>query len=197
MIPNKKLLEDFEASCRSLADQIKLFDGGSTHAYRPVAVELRKLVAEARLEKCLAYKILGDFELNQNGTARMVERIPSLRGGPVFSLPGQVTVSSAGTQLGTLFPAGAKRVPLSKWRREPFLAADITVYDFVKSVADREGAHADDEYDETLKRLVQIKLGDESARAHIVVSVGRYLLNELEAQFQAKTGENSGETGAR
>lgn len=186
MANERKLLEDFEASLHCLTDNVDLFDRGRVHAYRSVSVELRKLIADADLKECLAYKILGDFELNQSRTARMIERSPGLANGLQVSIYGPITISGTGVKMSPDFAAGGKRIPLSIWRREPFLAADISVYQLVRSVADKEAAHADDEYDAILKRLARIRLGDEVARAHIVVSVGRYLLSELEAGYRAK-----------
>jgi hypothetical protein len=52
----------------------------------------------------------------------------------------------------------------------------------IKSVADKEGAHADPDYNATLRHMRQWKLIDDESHKMVVCGIARYLLDLLERE---------------
>jgi len=66
-------------------------------------------------------------------------------------MPGQLTVSTNGNyQFELSFAQSETLMSIDDWMQQPVLSPKISVRELIKSVADKEGAHSDPDYNETL-----------------------------------------------
>jgi hypothetical protein len=66
-------------------------------------------------------------------------------------MPGQLTVSTNGNyQFELSFAQSETLMSIDDWMQQPVLSPKISVREIIKSVADKERAHSDPDYNETL-----------------------------------------------
>ena len=68
---------------------------------------------------------------------------------------------------------------LELWLDQPFIFPDVTVREIIRSVADKEGAHADPKYNDTLFRSKAVKYGLNDSHLHNIVGIAESLLEFL------------------
>jgi hypothetical protein len=98
-----------------------------------------------------------------------------------FMMPGQLTVKRAtGTYHFELTFAGPdKLMEPREWVRQPFLSPSITIWELIKSVADKEGAHSDPDYNDTLVQAKMVKYVKDDSHIPAIVALGDYLMKWL------------------
>jgi len=78
-----------------------------------------------------------------------------------------------------VFDERREPIELDEWLNQPFFSASITVRDFIKSVADKEGAHADSNWNEALMLAKSMYLAEEQMLGLLTVAMGEYILKVL------------------
>ena len=170
--------EDFQASIRVLEGTLGMYQGGLKESYRIVATELRKLLCD---RDPLLIRVRPDFRLHKLHWTEVLERTPSLAEGLEIMLPGQLAVSSDGTYSFKLsFARSLTLMEPNQWVKQPFLSPQITVRELVKSVADKEGAHSDPDYNETLVRAKLVRYVKDESHIPSIIGIAEYLLSWLE-----------------
>jgi hypothetical protein len=95
-------------------------------------------------------------------------------------MPGRISVSSDGKYTFKLtFDKSCTLIDLDIWIRQPILSPTITVWELIKSVADKEGAHSDPEYNETLVRAKLVRYVRDESHIPIIIGIGEYVLWQL------------------
>ena len=166
-----KAVEDFRASRNILAASIGLFNTGHRDLYRIVAVELRKLLCDGR--SSLLPRLVPSPGLHP-----LLWRLPaSLLRDAIFMTPATVTFDGQGkSNIVALFDRAAPMIPLEAWLDQPLFSAHITIRVLIRSVADKEAAHADRSYNEALILSRSVKLVDEDIHKQHIVAIGEYVL---------------------
>jgi hypothetical protein len=215
----EKLKSDFESSHENLRDSIELFHSGRRSQYQLAAALLRKLLCDvsekAFLEKktnpSLLPKLKEDIFLPRIG-----ENITPLGGNNSLSrddilefsiyIPGitQTTVDGKSKIL-QLFQETASLLNLHDWLNQIVLIVNgevITIYQLIKSVADKEAVHSDNDYNETIKSSKHFITGDDESHQIYIIAIAelilRYMDNGLlireneKLQFHEITGNLTG-----
>jgi hypothetical protein len=168
---------DFQASVGVLERALADYDSGARDAYRVIATELRKLLCD---RNPLLPRVRPGLKLRKLRLTQILEGCPSLAEGVEVMVPGQLSISSDGTyDFELVFAQPITLMEPTKWARQPFLSPSITVWKLVKSVADKEGAHSDPHYDETLMRAKRVKYVRDGSHIPAIVALGRYLTKRL------------------
>jgi hypothetical protein len=170
--------EDFQASISVLRAALSMYGSGLKEGYRVVATELRKLLCD---KNPLLPRVRPDFKLHKLDFTELLEECPSLADGMVFMMPGRLSVNRAtGTYHFELtFGKSGKLMEPQEWVRQPFLSPSITIWELIKSVADKEGAHSDPDYNDTLVQAKIVKYVQDDSHIPAIVALGDYLMERL------------------
>jgi hypothetical protein len=173
--PDDKAATDFLATVAILEANIRLFHEGLRDTYRVVATELRKLLCDGR--STLLPRVFADVRFHKFHWTSILERTPSLAEGLQILLPGELEVRNGRHRFRLKFANTKEQMTLDAWLDQPFLGPDLTVREFIRSVANKEGAHADPKYNETLARAKSVKYCSDESHLHCIVGLAEYLLD--------------------
>jgi len=181
----EKLKEDLQLSINVLEGCIQRY-WNKNHEFESVTVagELRKLVCAGRGNSLLE-------RLKPN------IKLPPLIGGPVIEYgPFQTAISrnrimsfngKGGFDMGEFFDFSCPGVSLEYWLEQSLITGipllndskDITFNDLIKSVADKQDAHADADYGRAAKAARTFKFVDQYPISQILIKAGEVVLCEL------------------
>lgn len=173
-----KLSNDIEASFSVIAKNVNDYCKGNKHAYRPVAVELRKLLCDKNQgdDISLLKRLFSDFHLKPlHGSQGKIDKHT------VLYIPGVIYSNGKGfSKIQELINEDAPSLLIDDWLNQKLIDATTTVRDFIRSVADKEGAHADREYNEILKKTKTVKISTNWALCdQFIIVIGRYIIKAL------------------
>lgn len=167
---------DFRASLRILAKAVNDYFAGFEDGYRTVAVQLRLLLCDGNP---LLPRVRPDLELHKLYWTEVLEGMPSLAENLAVLMPGQLTVSSGGLSYFELIFAKSGFLPVNQWVEQPFFSPNITVRELIKSVADKEAAHSDPGFNDTLLEAKIVKYVQVESHIPGIIAIGQYLLRWL------------------
>lgn len=167
----RKNIEDLNASILILRGLIASYNSGIKEMYRPISVELRKLLCE---KKPLLSRVINDCRLHKLYRTYLFEKTPSLKQGHTYGMPGSIS-SNGKFQLS--FAPDKSKLPLDEWIRQPFFNEKMTVYEVIKSVADKEGAHPDENYNEVLELGYFVRYFSTPSHFQCIVGIASYLID--------------------
>lgn len=170
-----KTFEDFQASVRILRKNIQDYHSGFHDSYRVVAGELRKLLCDGK--GTLLPRIYTEVKLHPLAQNVFFTN-PSIPK-PTFSLPLCVRLVPV-TQYWLNVVGSQAMMPLDQWVSQPLLSTSVTIWEFIKSVADKEDAHSDPFFNDTLNLAASINLGANDFRAVLTIALGEYILQFIE-----------------
>ncbi|MBS4060896.1 MAG: hypothetical protein KG029_10890 [Bacteroidetes bacterium] len=167
---NIKSWHDLEASIAVISANVAASQAGNIHAYRPVAVELRKLLCDTRnkTDNSLIKRLWPDFNLFPlSGNQKIITE------NPVLYIPAQIIFNGrGGSKLSELFNEFTQPLDLSEWLEQKLFDNSTTIRSFIRSVADKEGAHSDPDYNEILGKTKSVALADETLTAKVILAIG-------------------------
>ena len=182
-----KTATDFLASISILEANIRLFHQGVRATYRVVATELRKLLCDG--QNTLLLRVFTEIRFHKLHWTDILNRSPSLANGLQILLPGRLEFNSSRPRFKLLFAKTKEQMPLDEWLDQPLFGPDLSVRELLRSVADKEGAHSDPKYNETLARAKLVQYCSEESHLHCIVGFGEYLLDFLHIEdLQVRRG---------
>lgn len=188
---SSKDVEDLRASRNILAANIEMFHAGHGDLYRVVAVELRKLLCDG--QSTLLPRIFPNIALAPlRGSlppelkAIFADKEFAFYSGSVIECDGK-----GGSRILEMFDENLPVIPLEDWLSQELFTRGVTIKKLIRSVADKEAAHSDREYNVTLKLTRSIRLVDKGIHEQHVIAIGEYLLKAL-VGLVAKLGEAGG-----
>lgn len=147
-----KQKEDFKNCISLLGSYVDTYEKGNPLIYLPMAVELRKLFAERQGEGPLLELVIPGIQLHKLRSTELFENSPSLLVGLENFMPGELSLNQYGVPTFNLsFTRNQIKLAAKEWVNQMFFKEGISVYELIKSVADKEAAHSDKNYNETLK----------------------------------------------
>ena len=180
-----KAINDLKHSMNILEGNIRLFHEGNISAYRVIAVQLWLLLCD---KKPLVPKVFPDVMLHplldyitkEEDEERKRKFGHSIEEGLVFQMPAVVRFNGkGGSRIEVLFDEHRQPIELEEWLDQDLFNQKITIRQLIKSVRNKEAAHSDNDYDETLKFSKSIKLVNEDIHIKFVVAIGEYVLKIL------------------
>jgi hypothetical protein len=181
-----KIYADFWASKEILSTNIEQYHSGKRELYRVAAVELRKLTCDGK--NTLLSRLIDNMSLHplKGGFNKLPKE---LRRGLVFNLPGSVYDSNGDeeSRIKALFEINVDMLSLEEWLEQPLLNENITIRELIRSVADKESAHSDENYTETLKLTKSVKSGNEEIHKRYIIVIGEYVLNVMKEIVKQNT----------
>lgn len=171
----QKAWEDLIAILDNTEDSIKLYRNGRKNAYRSTAVGLNTLLCD---ENSVLLRIFPQARLHSlNGfAAKLTEKQSYLLKDLAFSPPGKLVFDGKGNaQIQDLFYKG-QLLPINQWLTQPLINQKITIKEFIKSIADKEGKHSDPDYNDTLKLTKPVSLASKEMNPELIVTIGEYVI---------------------
>jgi hypothetical protein len=177
---SNKAIEDFIASRNILNVNIRLFHEGHRDLYRVIAVELRKLLCDGK--NSLVPRLFPNTRLHP-----LRGRLPEhLKEGLVLSIPSMIEFGGqGGSRIMELFDKRAELIPLNEWLSQDLFNKHITIQELIRSVADKESAHADKQFNDTLHFTRSIKLVTEDLHKQHIIAIGEYILEMLNMAIES------------
>lgn len=170
------LAEHLDASLQAMGVNVRAYYAGSLHAYRPVAAELRKLLCDTRSRKDISLlpSCFPCIRLHHlRGSQSMIDEHTTLYIPALMSFDGR-----GGSDIDALFHESGEMLPIPEWLDQKLFSCDISLREFIRSIADKEGAHADLSSNATLNLTKQVRFpGDETLAAKTIVAIARYIIN--------------------
>ena len=185
--------QDFTESITLLHRYVEGYYAGDKEFYRPLATELRKLLCDTNRGKdtSLLSRVRPRLKLKRLLHTDMMtgERTdPDMPPAPSMDncvMLSQLDLSMDGTGLCIAklqFQRKTFLMDVPSWVAQPFVVLGgkhISIKELIKSVADKEGAHSDPNFDDTLLRTRSFQIvGDASHLPHLI-AVADYILSEL------------------
>jgi hypothetical protein len=168
---------DFLAACTVLTANLDLFHGGVRPTYRVLATELRKLMCDGK--STLLPRVFKDLPLHKLHWTHVLESAPSLAEDMAFLMPGQLRVADGKTRFRLSFAKTREVMPLEAWLEQPILRPGVSVRDLIRSVANKEGAHSDPDYNATLAEAKRVQYGQDESHLHTIAGIAEYVLDVL------------------
>lgn len=182
---SNKAIEDFIASRNILNANIRLFHEGNRDLYRVVAGELRKLLCDGKNgENSLVPRLFPSARLHP-----LRGQLPQeLRGFFEFSIPSMIEFDGqGGSRIIELFDKTAEPLLFDEWLSQELFNKRVTIRELIRSVADKESAHADKQFNDTLHFTRSIKLVDEDLHKQHIVAIGEYVLEILNGAIESNS----------
>jgi len=188
---NPKPLHDLEASLAVIQVNVRAFKSGIEHAYRPIAVELRKLLCDMqrKTDRSLLKLLFPDLHLHPlRGNQSFVDEYT------VLYIPALVYPDGrGGSNIIEFFNESAPSIPIDEWLQQKLFDNSMTIEGFIRSVANKESAHSDPSYNSTLLKTKSVFLANSSLASQTIVAIGCYIVKALAIRLLRK---NIAEIGA-
>lgn len=173
---DRTLAAHLDASLQVIGVNVNAYYGGALHTYRPIAAELRKLLcdSQSRRDISLLPQCFPGMQLHPLiGSQSMIDEHT------VLYIPARMSFDGAGgSDIQMLFNESGPMLSVPDWLDQRLFSYDMTLKEFVRSVADKEGAHADKELNDTLRLTKSVVFpGGESLAAKATVAIARYVVN--------------------
>ena len=165
---------DYDACCRVLDANIALFHQGVKDTYRVVATELRKLLCD---KKALLPRVFQEVKFHKLHLTGLLEKDPSLADHLLVYVPGRLSADNTGKSRFVLtFDSARQQMELGPWLDQPLFAPNLSVRDLIMSVANKEGAHSDPDYNESLLRAKMVEYVKEESHQPCIIAIAEYVL---------------------
>ena len=180
---SEKQEEDFENSIQLLKSYLESYEAGNALVYLPMAVELRKLLCETH-GKPLMEVVIPDIEFYKLHSTELFGNNPGLLVGLQNFMPGRLSYS--GRTLPTfnlLFSKKQEKMKLEPWIDQMFFKEGISIRELIKSVADKEAAHADKKYNDTLLHCKSWTFDDIGCHILGIYSLARFIYDLVTMEY--------------
>lgn len=166
---------DFQASLKLLFTFLKLYNDGELDMYKPISAELRKLICDNK--NSLLPRVRPDFKLHKLHITEQLEKLPDLFGDITFFVPGRLSFNDYQNPKFTfLFSNSFELISIEDWVKQIVLKKDLTIFELVKSVADKESVHSDIKYNETLLFTKNVRFAELESQIGIIIGIAEYIL---------------------
>jgi hypothetical protein len=181
---NSKLTKDFKNSILLLKFYISSFESGNTLMYLPMAVELRKLLCEKQGGGPLLEQVIPGIELYKLHSTELFGNNPGLLIGLQNFMPGRLGVLEGKLPtFNLLFSQKREKIKLEKWVGQMFFKEGISICGLIKSVADKEAAHADENYNDTLLHCMNWTYNNVECHILGILSLAKFIYDLVTFEY--------------
>jgi hypothetical protein len=149
-----------------------------------MAVELRKLLCDSNPSPLLA-RVLSQFRLYKLHVAEIMENAPSLLNGLKHFMPGKLISTKYNVPILLLSISNKKEtMAINEWVNQIFFKENVSIRDLIKSVADKEAAHSDPEFNATLKYCKEWSYNDIFCHVVGIYAISRLVYDVFELEYK-------------
>ena len=189
-MPNPKSIKDFADCVNNLRTSVNLASSGDISAYKIVATQLRVLLCDSKdgKESPLLLKIFQSVKLhplrntmlsNDDETKKWREGFgPDFNWNNMFIIPAMMEFNGEKANIIEFFDENLPPIDLKEWLDQPLFTNEISIKELIKSIADKEAAHSDNDYGKTLSTTNQVKIAGKNSHQLFIVAIGKYILEK-------------------
>ncbi len=183
----QKAWNDLDDAVCILESNIRSFREGNVSVYKVIAVQLRVLLCDK--QNPLLPRVCREVRLHPLWGSKTKEQTVGL----VFTMPTMVSPKGkSGPETARLFDESREPIELKEWLDQALFSQRITIRELIDSVRNKEAAHSDRHYNETLKLTRGFSLvGDEKAHIICIVVIGEYILEQIKMALEDNASESS------
>jgi len=177
---------DFERALNIIEDCCKLVFQGKIDHWVSVAVQLYILLidrgnkkgplVEAFYPNITFHPILG---YQPNDAKFAISKLNEFHGPDNTLYPGKIRVKNGKFYPIYVFDERAVPILRKEWLNQPYISGKITIKELLKSVRNKEGAHSDEKYDETLVKTRFFMIAGISIDVIGIASIGEYIVKRI------------------
>jgi len=168
-----KTASDFLAALEVIDTSLEAFHQRKRQMYRPLATELRKLLCDGA--STLLPRVFENVQFHKLESTEQIEQVPSPRLMPSYFTSTVLFITDQVTRSTLRLARSGARLGVEAWLEQPFMTPQITIREFIRSVADKEGAHADPSANDTLQLAGSIHYGADQSQAHEIAAIAEYI----------------------
>lgn len=173
---------DFRNSITLLKSYLDVYQNGNVLMYLPMAVELRKLLCEKQPSP-LVLRVVPGIKLYRLHTDNLFKSNPDLLAKLEHSMPGRIDLSKEPTTFNLSFAETQEKMNLDQWLDQMFFNEGITIRELIKSVADKEAAHADKNYNTTLLHCQNWTFNDISCHILGIYGISKFIYDLVTIEY--------------
>ncbi len=178
----EKSKNDLLSSIKLIQLYLNNYYDGHTDCYKSIAVELRKLLCD---KNPLLPRVHPEIKLHKLNLTKLKETSPSLMGGLVLSIAGSIYKNEKGKSSFDLkFANPFELISVKDWVNQSVLSTQITIFQIIKSIADKEAAHSDPEYDKTLLFTKSLGFIDTESHIPVLIGISEYILKFYKKEIE-------------
>jgi len=177
--------QDLINSFKLLETHMKTYEEGNFLIYQSMAVELRKLLCETNPSPLLN-RVIPNFKLHKLNFSKILENTPSLLEGLQNIMPGRMEKINKTIPIFTLlFSKENEEMIINDWVDQIFFNEKISIRELIKSVADKEGAHSDKNYNNTLLYCKSWSFNDVESHILGIYAISKYVLAVFKKEYES------------
>jgi hypothetical protein len=182
-----KLKQDYEYSLKLIEDCVSQILNGKYWYIKTLSTELYTLLIDrGNRKRPLILEVLPELKLHpvfgttsENGRPSPMDEIRNILGPTGMIYPGMVSFKNGKVTPKWMFDTRQHAIPLEDWLQQPLLSYEITIYQLIKSVRNKIGAHSDVKYDSTLSQTRFFKIVNYEIDLLGLVSVAEHVLKTV------------------
>jgi len=181
-----KSKENFERALNIIEDCCKLVYQGKIDHWVSVAVQLYILLIDRRNKKdplveafhpnITFHPILG---YRPNDAESALSKLYEIHGPDNTLFPGMTRVKNGKFYPVYVFDERAVPILREEWLNQPYISGKITIKELLKSVRNKEGAHSDEKYDDTLAKTRFFMIAGIPINVIGIASIGEYVVKRI------------------
>ena len=184
MMESFKLKQDYEYCLKLIEDCLAQIIDGKYWYIKTLSTELYTLLIDRGNKKGpLVLEILPELKLHplfgsisEDGRPSPMDEIRKIIGQTGMIYPGMVSFKNGKVTPKWVFDVRHPAIPLVDWLQQPLLSYEITIFQLIKSVRNKIGAHSDIEYDSTLSKTRFFKIVDYEIDLLGLLSIAEHVL---------------------
>jgi hypothetical protein len=181
-----KSKENLEGALNIIEDCCKLINQGRIDHWVSVAVQLYILLIdrgnkkgpliEAFYPNITFHPILGYWP---NDAKSALSKLIEIHGPDNKLYPGMTRVKNGKIYPVYVFDERAAPILREEWLNQPYISGKITIKELLKSVRNKEGAHSDEKYDDTLAKTRFFMIAGIPIDVIGIASIGEYVVRRI------------------
>lgn len=178
---SQKQIGDFKNSVLLLKSHLDSYESGNSLMYLPMAVELRKLLCEKQGEPLINLAIPG-VELYKLHSTELFGNNPNLLVGLMNFMPGRLSPNGKSVIFTLSISSKREKIGLEAWLDQMFFKEGICIREFIKSIAEKEAAHADKNDNSTLLHCKSWKFNDVGCHTLGIYGIARFIYDFVSSE---------------
>lgn len=179
------IFEDYQCTLDNLTCLVQLYHNGLDDVYRLIALELRRLLCDVRVDHDLSLlpKANPEIRLQPLFWSKFAAQNQDIIDSSTWLLPGQLIEKENGREtIELLFDLGSEPLTVEKWVQQPFIDLEITIEKFLNYVAYFESPCPADVDGPFLVYCRSLIFKDPESRKKLTLAIAEYILTAAGAK---------------
>jgi hypothetical protein len=110
---------------------------------------------------------------------RALDELHNILGPDSIIYPGKISFRAGKFDPIYMFDIQAEPIPRNAWLNQPYISGNVTIKELLTSVRNKEGAHSDPYYNDTLQKTRFFKIAGHSIDVLGIASIAEYVIKRI------------------